>query len=206
VGVGFLSAPAKFGGAVAAAFGVLFTLIGGHLLLAERLTGRQWAGACCALAGLAILALTAETTASLWPFILGGLLWASYSLAFCKSGLSALEAVTSVALLAALVYLPFYFLIAGGRMWSVDPAQLALQAIGQGVLTGIVALWFHARAVANLGAMKAALFQSLVPALTLIIAFLALGERPTATDIVAISVILAGIYGALRYGEDRKAR
>jgi drug/metabolite transporter (DMT)-like permease len=91
-------------------------------------------------------------------------------------------------------------------MWNIAPTQLVLQGVGQGILTGIVALWFHARAVAYLGAMKAALFQSLVPALTLIIAFLALGERPTAMDLVATSVILAGIYGALRHGEVRKAR
>lgn len=199
VGTGFLHAPAKFGGALSAVSGVLFTLIGSRVLLREPLGRLQKAGIAIAVAGLAILVLAAEGRGSPFPFLAGGLLWAAYGIAFRKSGLTALEAVTAVALISAVVYLPAYFLATGARLWQAPPRELLLQGLGQGVVTGIVALALHARAVADLGATRGALFQSLVPPFTLILSFAFLGEVPAPVEMAAILVILAGVHVALRY-------
>lgn len=199
VGTGFLDAPAKFGGSLAAVSGVLFTLIGSRFLLREQLGRPQKAGIAIAVAGLTVLVLAAEGKGSPFHFLAGGLLWAAYSIAFRKSGMTALEAVTAVALISAAVYLPVYFLTAGARLWQAPAQELLLQGLGQGVVTGIVALALHARAIADLGATKGALFQSLVPPFTLILSFAFLGEVPACVEVVAILVILTGVYLALRY-------
>lgn len=197
VATGFLHAPANFGGALSAVSGVVITLVGGRLLLDERLGRVQLAGIALAVAGLTLLMLASEGGSNPGYFLVAGLLWATYSVAFRRSGLSALEAVTAVAVLSAIVYLPIYFWFAGMRLWQAPARELVLQGLGQGVLTGIVALALHARAVAALGATKGALFQSLVPAFTLILAFAFLGESPTRAETLAIGVILVGVYMAL---------
>jgi len=198
VGTGFQQAPANFGGAVTAVCGVVFSLIGARLLLGERLGRLQKGGIALAVGGLSLLAHGAASGGSVWPFLIGGLLWAAYGLAFRRSGLSALEAVTVVAVLSALIYLPVYFAVAGGRMWQADPAELLLQGLGQGVITGIVALALHAVAVADLGATRGALFQSLVPPFTLILSFLFIGEPVTLISLAATVLVLAGVFLALR--------
>lgn len=198
VGHGFLEAPALFGGAVSASSGVVFTLIGGVLFLAERLSRLQAGGIAITLFGLVWLAMAAGGGASIGYFLTGGLLWAIYGVAFRRSGLTALQAVATVALLSALLYLPAYFWAAGTRMLAAPPQELVLQGLGQGVLTGIVALALHACAVADLGAIRGALFQSLVPAFTLILAAAFLGEIPSPGEIAATLIILWGVYLALR--------
>ncbi len=199
VGHGFLLAPALFGGAVSASSGVVFTLIGGVLFLDERLSRMQAGGIAITLLGLAWLAAVAGGSDHIGYFLTGGVLWAVYGIAFRRSGLTALEAVTTVALISALIYLPLYFWMAGARMLAAAPRELVLQGLGQGVLTGIVALALHACAVASLGAIKGALFQSLVPAFTLILAAVFLGEIPGLAEVAAILIILWGVYTALKY-------
>ncbi len=201
VSLGFMQAPASFGGPMTAVSGVIFTLLGGSLVLRENLSRVQCLGIATALAGLLILAYVAEGAANLGYFIMGGLLWACYGVAFRSSGFSALQAVTSVAVLAAVVYLPPYFWLAGTRMLAAPNQELILQAVGQGVITGIIALALHARAVAYLGALKGALFQSLVPAFTLLLSVFLLGEKPVLTEVVAVAVVLLGVYVALKYRE-----
>lgn len=198
VGSGFLWAPANFGGAMTAVSGVALSLAGGRFILHERLGPVQQLGMVIAVVGLTILVLVAGAS-SPGLFVAGGLLWAAYGVAFRLSGLSALEAVTSVALLSAAIYLPAYFWIAGDRLWQVAPQQLVVQGIGQGILTGIVALALHARAVAYLGATKGALFQSLVPAFTLLLSFAFLNERTGGAEMIAIGIILTGVYAVLRF-------
>ncbi|MFD2249869.1 drug/metabolite transporter (DMT)-like permease [Pseudochelatococcus lubricantis] len=199
VGHGFLAAPALFGGAVSASSGVVFTLLGGTLFLGERLSRVQAGGIAITLVGLVWLAMAAGGSGHIGYFLAGGVLWAVYGVAFRRSGLTALEAVTTVALLSALVYLPFYFWLAGARILAATSQELVLQGLGQGVLTGIVALALHACAVADLGAIKGALFQSLVPAFTLILAAAFLREIPDQAEIAAILIILWGVYMALKY-------
>lgn len=67
------------------------------------------------------------------------------------------------------------------------------------MITGIVALALHAQAVADLGAARGALFQSLVPPFALLLSFLFLGEHPTRFETGAILAVLIGVYVALRY-------
>jgi drug/metabolite transporter (DMT)-like permease len=73
-------------------------------------------------------------------------------------------------------------------------ADVALQTVVQGILTAIVALLLYGRMVAILGATAGAAFVALTPMTTALLAIPVLGEWPSATDWLAISVISVGVY------------
>jgi drug/metabolite transporter (DMT)-like permease len=72
-------------------------------------------------------------------------------------------------------------------------AEIAVQAIFQGVLVTIVSLFLYGRAVAILGASGGAAFGALVPALSGLFAIPFLGERPSGTDWAGIVLVSAGV-------------
>ena len=90
--------------------------------------------------------------------------------------------------------LPVYLALKGTRLAQLPPAELAIQAVFQGVLVTIIALLFYGRAVAILGASAGAAFLALVPALSALLAIPLLGEWPSEGDWVAIILISAGVY------------
>jgi hypothetical protein len=73
-------------------------------------------------------------------------------------------------------------------------ADLAEQAVFQGIVVTIVSLVFYIRSVAVLGASGGAAFGALVPAFTAFIAIPLLRERPSDIGWVAIVLISAGVY------------
>jgi drug/metabolite transporter (DMT)-like permease len=62
----------------------------------------------------------------------------------------------------------------------------------QGIFSGPGAIYLFARSVTLLGASRAVVFPSLVPGLTLIIGFLALGEVPSVMQLVGLTIVLIG--------------
>ena len=77
-----------------------------------------------------------------------------------------------------------------GLPWPI----IALQAVVQGFLTGIVALFLYGRMVSILGATSGAAFLALTPAMTALMGISILGEFPSAIDWLMIVVISIGIY------------
>jgi drug/metabolite transporter (DMT)-like permease len=64
----------------------------------------------------------------------------------------------------------------------------------QGFLTGIVALLLYGRMVGLLGATSGAAFLALTPAMTALMGIPILGELPSVTVWIAITVISFGVY------------
>jgi drug/metabolite transporter (DMT)-like permease len=60
------------------------------------------------------------------------------------------------------------------------------------VFSGPLAIYLFARSVMLLGASRAALFAALVPAATLIVGFLTLGEAPSTAQVVGLVIVLVG--------------
>ena len=97
-------------------------------------------------------------------------------------------AATSVLSLIALPVLPFVLqnIIAAG-LW-----ENLLQAVVQGAFAGAGAIYLFTRAVILLGAGRAVLFPSLVPPFTLLIGVVALGEVPSASQLIGLVIVLVG--------------
>ena len=73
-------------------------------------------------------------------------------------------------------------------------ADIALQAVVQGLLTAIAALLLYGRMVSILGATSGGAFVALTPAMTALMAIPILGEWPSAIDWIAIALISIGVY------------
>jgi drug/metabolite transporter (DMT)-like permease len=107
------------------------------------------------------------------------------------------------------IYLPVYLALFGTRLARLSFADLAIQAVFQGVLVTIISIVLYARAVAILGASRGAAFGALVPVLSALFAIPLLGERPSETDWLGIALISAGVYlasgGPLPSGKPRES-
>jgi len=78
------------------------------------------------------------------------------------------------------------------RMIAAGWLENILQAVAQGIFSGPMAIYLFARSVMLLGASRAAVFPSLVPGLTVIVGYLALGEAPSVLQLVGLAIVLAG--------------
>src|SRR5262249_54037271 len=122
------------------------------------------------------------------------LMWPVFTVIMRRADLDPLHAAALVSVGSLAIYLPFYLAWHGATLAQVPPAELAVQAIFQGLLVTIVSLVLYGRAVAILGASGGAAFGALVPALAALIAIPLLGEWLSATDWLAIVLISAGVY------------
>jgi drug/metabolite transporter (DMT)-like permease len=102
-------------------------------------------------------------------------------------------------MLSLLIYGPLYAMVFGfGRMAKAGLAENILQIAVQGIFAGLLALYLFARAVTALGAGRASMFPALVPAMTILIGFLALGEVPTLPQLLGLVIVLVGFWFALK--------
>ena len=130
-------------------------------------------------------------------------LWACFTIIMRQAELAPLHAAALVATGSLVIYLPPYIALCGTHLVEAPLADVAVQALFQGILVTIVALLFYGRALALLGAAAGAAFGALVPVLSALFAIPLLGERPSQTDWVGIAATAVGVYLASGGGARR---
>jgi drug/metabolite transporter (DMT)-like permease len=121
-------------------------------------------------------------------------LWACFTIIMRRARLDPLHAAALVASGSLVTYLPIYLAWHGTRLLEAPLADLAVQALFQGILVTIVSLLLYGRALAILGASAGAAFGALVPVLSALFAIPLLGEWPSAADWAGIAAIATGVY------------
>lgn len=209
--LGLSLAPAGHGGLIGPGSALLFTVAGSVLLLRERLSRGKLLCILALSCGMAIVgwnpAVEHQAGGSQWRgdllFAVGGLLWASYSISVKRSGIGALHAASIVATGSMLIYLPAYCLLGLSSLHRTPWSDIVLQGGYQGVLTAILALILHTRAIRCLGAGSAALFPALVPVIAIATAYGLLGERPGQGAAAGIVLILFGMAMGMGWQQPR---
>lgn len=130
-------------------------------------------------------------------FVLIAILWSIFGLLAKRWGASSLE-VTAASCLLSVPLLAIVVLTLPVHLMRVPFAEILLQAVYQGVLVGVVALYLYARTVATLGAARATLFLPLVPIVTATASALLLAESPTPTEFAGMAVVVTGMLVAFR--------
>lgn len=180
---------------------IAFTAVLGRWIARETLSAARIAGIVAILAGMALATSDALSGAigplALALFVLGGLLWAVYNVTTKHAAAGALHATAIVSVGSALLYCPLYLVVRGGAVLHAPVAAIATQAIYQGVLMSVLALYCFSRAVVALGPAIGATFAALMPLLATLDAALLLGERPHATALAGIAVVTAGMIASL---------
>ena len=130
-------------------------------------------------------------------FVLIAFLWAIFGLLARRWNANSLE-VTAASCILSVPLLVTVALALPIHMARVPFAELLLQALYQGVLVGVVALYLYARTVEMLGAARATLFLPLVPIATATASALLLAEVPSPTEIVGMAIVVGGMLVAFR--------
>ncbi len=125
-------------------------------------------------------------------FLGGALLWAVYTLAFRRAGIGAWHAAALINFYSIIGFAPVY-LAAGSRLPQTPWPDLALQALSQGLLSGVIALLAYGAAVGRLGAARAAVLISLTPVIAALLAIPMLGEWPDPATILGIVAVSLGV-------------
>jgi drug/metabolite transporter (DMT)-like permease len=100
--------------------------------------------------------------------------------------------------LSVLVYAPVHALVYGfGSMMAAGLWQNLLQVAGQG-FAGAFAIFMFTRAVTLLGGGRGGVFAALVPGFALAIGIAALGEIPTATQLLGFVIVMVGFRFVLK--------
>ena len=199
---GLTQAPAALFAVLTPTTMVVFSAGLGTMLLKEKLTSRQGAGIAAIVAGSGIAAAEfmahehGVSGAVAW-FIAGGFLWAIYTVSVKQSNISALTATGFVSAASFLFYCPLYLYFRGFELVSHPWQAIAGQAIYQGVLMSVVALYFYSRAISLLGASIGASFAALAPVISTIEAVFLLGEVPSALSAAGLAVSVVGIAAVL---------
>lgn len=133
-------------------------------------------------------------------FLAGAAMYAVFTVTFRRSGIGPWHAAAIVNFYSLLLFAPIYFLVCGPRVLSAAPREVLMQALVQGVVAGIVALYFYGDAVRRLGASRAAVLGSFTPVVAALAGIPLLGEIPNAVAWAAIFTVSAGVVLASRGG------
>jgi drug/metabolite transporter (DMT)-like permease len=123
---------------------------------------------------------------------LGAVLWAGFTHAFRRSGLSALEGAALIAVWSFLIHLVLAA-IYGTHLAEASLSDLALQVTSQGILSGLIATFAYGTAIRALGGSQAAAFTAITPVLATLGGAVFLGESFGAAEITAALVVGAGV-------------
>ncbi len=195
---GFLLAPLAHGGVIQPTATVVTGLLLATFLLGEKQPATRVCGVITMIAG--ILVIGSEAVASIGMhgllgdavFALGGALFATFGMLLRLWRIMPARATAVISALT-LLYVPVHAAVFGfGRMIAAGWLDNLLQIVTQGVFSGPAATYLFARSVVLLGASRATVFPSLVPGMTLLVGFVALGEAPNMLQLAGLVVVLVG--------------
>jgi drug/metabolite transporter (DMT)-like permease len=201
---GLRFAPAYDAGALNPGCMPLFVALIAAIALGEKLAAARKLGLSLILAGAAIIVgWHAAAASATWNtshtfgdtlFLLASFLTACGTVVMRRARLDPLHTAALVSTGSLAIYLPVYLALSGTRLAQMPLADFACQAVFQGVVVTVVALFLYGRSVAVLGASGGAAFGALVPALSALFAIPLLGEWPNQADWAGIGLISAGVY------------
>ena len=182
----------------------------GALAFGEKLSARKGVGIAVVLAGLLLVSgvdassFTLRSALGDAMFVVAGTLWAGFGIVLRKNKLDPLLATAVVSFSALVIYVPVYFVLAGGqRLIDAAPNVFWIEVLVQGVIAGAGTLFTYAKMVSLLGPARAAVFPALAPGLAALLAWPVLGHQPAAAEAAGLLVAMTGLVIAVTTGSRR---
>lgn len=196
--------PLGHAGIIQPSCAMLGGLIFATAVLREKLPTMRMVGALVIVSGLVVVGAEAVMRGGFHGasgdliFVFAGLMFGLFGTLLRRWQVGSVAAIVVVSVMS-LFALPIYAFTPGfAHALSLGFGANLAQAVMQGVLMGVGATYLFVRSIAILGAGRAAAFPALVPPFTLLVAWLLLGTRPSALQLVGLCVILAGFSIAQR--------
>jgi drug/metabolite transporter (DMT)-like permease len=201
---GFLFVPLGHGSVIQPSCATLGGIFLAAVLLRERISFSRLCGAVVIVAGLVVIGGESIGHIGLSGvqgdliFVLTGFMFAGFATLVRYWRISAFSAAAVISVLSLSLF-PLYVASGGlGRVAALGLGENALQALGQGVLAGPGALYLFAFSIQRLGVARAAIVPAIVPALTVLVGWMLLGEPPTSLQAAGLVTVLCGFYLAQR--------
>jgi drug/metabolite transporter (DMT)-like permease len=182
-------------------------LLGGSMPLAaagigvaiyrERPDPMRWVGLAGIVSGIGILLARSLAGSQVSPISftllpLAALLWAGYTHAFRRSGLTAIQASAVIAIWSYLIHVGLALIFATS-LNTLPLPEIGLQILSQGVLSGLAATVAYGAAVRALGGTQAAAFTAITPVLATLGGGFMLGEQIGVAEIAAATTTGIGV-------------
>ncbi len=174
------------------------------VFLREALRAPVLAGMAVVLAGLVLVAgsgiVQADPEVRIGDLLLAGsgLQYAIFMILVRRWRIGALQGTAAINLISAILWLPSYLLLTGTGMFERLPvADIAFQAVLQGIVIGVIAGVLYIHAVGALGPARAAFFPASLPVIGTVLAAILLGEPMTLPQIGGALAVCAGMVLAL---------
>jgi drug/metabolite transporter (DMT)-like permease len=202
---GFVLVPLGHGTTIQPACAALTGLLLSAVVLGETISSRRVAGGGAIVIGLIIYGAESLTTIGGHGllgdllFVSAGIFWATFGILLRQWNVPAATAAVAVATLSLLLYAPVYLALYGWtELARHGLLENALQAVVQGGIAGVLAIYLFTHAVIALGAGRAATFPALVPVFGVIIGLLALGVVPSLAQLIGLLIVLIGFRLTMR--------
>ncbi|MEP1538810.1 MAG: DMT family transporter [Paracoccaceae bacterium] len=127
-------------------------------------------------------------------FIIAGMFWAIYTVAYRKSGLDPWHGAALICFWSCILVIPVWFIAPGTGLLDAPWPDIALQIVAQGILAGLIGLAAYGAAIRHLGASVAAVSGAVVPALTAAGGYFLLGEPLTWLTALGVTCVVGGIW------------
>lgn len=197
--------------------GTMFTLsaIGAYFLLGEKKNKWQISGYFIVFGGMILinlqnLLISFDKTILYGDSLLalGGALWAMYTVFIKKWKIASWDAVSIVAVYSLVIFVPITYFIDYENINLLEKPlyDLSIQAIGQGILAAIVALYLFSKSVDLLGASKGSIFGAFVPTVAIIGGLIHLAEIPTLLEIIGLIFTTLGMILILIDKKEKRKR
>ncbi len=196
---GLVYAPVAYGAALVPGLQPFVVMACSFFFLGEPPGTARLAGlAVCLVGCIAIVfgdmvALTPSTGFGISLFLLSALMWGTYTFLLRHWSVKPLDALFVVGVSSGLLFLPPYVLIAGPSILAAPAEALAIQAIYQGVLVGIIAVLLMPYAVGKIGSTNVAALTPSMPVMATLIALSVLGEAPSVIQWIGLGIVTAGL-------------
>lgn len=125
-------------------------------------------------------------------FLCGSSLWAVFTLLLRRHPMTPLTAAVTTTLGSAILYLPIWWLFLPGTLDQAPVAEIAMQAVYQGILVVFVAMLLYTYAVRLLGAQAVALLMAFVPGIAALSAVPVLGEPISLFTLAGLGAVTVG--------------
>lgn len=198
--IGLKYAPASHAAGIINTMMLTITTIAGVYLLGEKTDALRIGGVALSIGGIACL-LVASGPGSSEHVMFGhlmlvaaGAMWAMYTINMRAWKVDPLQATAAVCVLSCLIYLPIYFLFLPSQIGMHNLPEATFQALYQGILNSILALYFYNRGVALLGASTSSAFLPLVPIVSMLLAIPLLDQTPGMLEWAGIGLAAAGVF------------
>jgi drug/metabolite transporter (DMT)-like permease len=196
---GFILAPLGHGAVIQPSTATLGGLLLATIVLREHPSAARVAGALIIVGGLLLMGIDALLNIGTHAlggdalFITAGMCWATMLTILRLKNIDSVRATVIISVLSLLVYAPLHALLFGfDNMLRVGWRENLLQVFAQGILSGPLATYFSAYAASVLGTGRGASFSALVPAFTMVVGVMTLGEMPTLIQLAGLAVVAVG--------------